>query len=131
MAEIYLDADVDALFSGSLRDAGNVVLVTAELGRRRAHDDEQLAFAAERGFILITHNVDDYLLLQRAWRHWPDVWDINPRPRHAGILAIPQITRDHLADLAQEIDRFVRSATPLANRFHEWKWGRREWVQKG
>ena len=130
MAELYLDADIDGCFVSHLRVAGNTVLVTAEPGRRRAHDDEQLMFAAERGLILITHNVKDYLLLQRAWRHWPDVWGVEPRPLHAGILAFPQVSEEHIVFIAEVIDQFIRSGAELANRFYEWKWGR-EWVQQG
>jgi hypothetical protein len=130
MAELDLDADIDGRFVSPLRVAGNTVLVTAELGRRRAHDDEQLMFAAEHGLILITHNVKDYLLLQRAWRHWPDVWGVEPRPLHAGILAVPQVSEEHIVFMADVIDQFIRSGAVLANRFYEWQWGR-EWVQQG
>ncbi|HEY7033219.1 MAG TPA: DUF5615 family PIN-like protein [Thermomicrobiales bacterium] len=130
MAEIYLDADVDAVFAVYLRGAGNLVLITAELGRRRAYDEEQLAFAAQRGLILVTHNADDYLLLQRAWRHWADRWSVDPRPVHAGILAVPQVLDNRIAPMAQAINEFIRSGVSLQNRYYVWIPGR-DWVQKG
>jgi Domain of unknown function (DUF5615) len=130
MASIYLDADVVAVYAVLLRNAGNQVLITAELGRRRAHDDEQLAFAAQRGLILVTHNGDDYLLFQRAWRHWADLWSTEPRPLHAGILAVPQVLDDRIAPMVQAIDDFIRSGVLLQNRYYVWTPGR-DWLQKG
>jgi hypothetical protein len=130
MADIYLDADVDAVVAVHLRNAGNLVLITAELGRRRAYDDEQLAFAAQRRLILVTHNADDFLLLQRAWRHWADLWSVEPRPVHAGILTVPQVSGDRIVPMAQAINEFIRSGISLQNRYDVWV-PSRDWVQKG
>lgn len=130
MAHIYLDADVKDIYAAMLTDLGHVVTTTAELGRRRADDAEQLAYAARHGLILVTHNTKDYLLLQHAWRVWFEVWPVEPRPLHSGILGIPQVIGDGIIKMADEIARFLRSTSLLTNRYYECSVGH-VWVQKG
>ncbi|MGH2535123.1 MAG: DUF5615 family PIN-like protein [Thermomicrobiales bacterium] len=124
MARLYLDADVDAKLGRTLVLLGHDVLMTDEAGLRRAGDEEQLAYAASLGRTLITHNRRDFLLLQKAWRHWSDIWDVEPRPPHAGILAPLQPPHQSMNEAASAIDSFVRSEATLSNRFFEWKGGR-------
>lgn len=36
----------------------------------RASDDAHLSLAARSGWILVTHNAKDFILLHAAWRRW-------------------------------------------------------------
>jgi hypothetical protein len=130
MALIYLDNDIDWELERLLAERGHDVLVTARIGRRSAGDEEQLAFAADLGRVLVTYNRGDFLILQRAWRHWADVWAVQPRPEHAGILCVPQSAIVPTDEMAEEIDRLLHSFQPLRNRYLEWIPGR-GWVPFG
>ena len=130
MALLYLDADLDEKFASPFRMYAHGVLTSRQSGRLRARDEEQLAFAAEQGRILITHNREDFLLLQRAWRHWPDVWNLPTRPVHAGILILPQHSALTIEQVVGEVDAFVRSGIPLANRYFDFAVGIGR-IQKG
>jgi uncharacterized protein DUF5615 len=130
MALLYLDADMDAKYPFPFQAMGHDLLTSRQAGRLRAHDEEQLAFAAEPGRILITHNGDDYLLLQRAWRHWPNAWNLPTRPIHAGILVVPQQSPLTIEQIVLEIDAFIRSGIRLENRYFEFSVGD-GWIQKG
>lgn len=130
MVRFYLDADVNADLGLLLAPRGHDVLTTYEVGRRRAGDEEQLAYAAMQGRMLITHNSRDFRLLQRAWRHWPDVWAMQQQPTHPGILVPLQPPHQTLGQTASAIDILVRSNRTFANRFYIWVGGR-GWVQDG
>jgi hypothetical protein len=131
VAGIYLDADADAPdLDGLLSAAGHRVILTTAVGRRRAHDDEQLVYAAQNNLILVTFNGRDFLILQRAWRHWADHWSVEPRPLHAGILVPRQPPQRTFDEIARDIDGFVQSVVVLRNRFVKWVIGR-GWVQDG
>lgn len=118
MAEFYMDADVLSDLAPQLRSFGHNVLTTYEVGRRRAGDEEQLGYAAELRRTLVTHNGQDFLLLQRAWRHWADLWFVTPRPIHYGILVVPQT--QPAIELARQIDLLIQSGTDVRNRFYTW-----------
>ncbi len=72
-------------------------------------------------FYLVTHNSEDFALLQHAWRLWsvPII--------HAGILVIPQ-QRWSASQAALEIDRFVQTVPTLANELYFWT-SNRGWVR--
>lgn len=84
MASFYFDHDVPRVLGLALQHLGHDSLSTRELGRERSNDAEQLLVAAQTARILVTHNAEDFTLLQQAWRLWsvPII--------HASILIIPQ-----------------------------------------
>jgi hypothetical protein len=127
---LYLDADVHQDYALPLQLRGHDVLTARQVGRLRAHDEEQLAFAAESRRILITHNSKDFLFLQRAWRHWSDMWDVSPRPIHPGILIIPQQSPWTFDQIAHEVNAFIRSGIWLSNRYFDFSIGV-GWIQMG
>jgi Domain of unknown function (DUF5615) len=132
VALLNLDADLDPTFGPLFSTAGHDVLATRQAGRLRAYDEEQLAFAAGLGRVVLTHNRADFLVLQRAWRHWSDIGDVEPEPSHAGILALPQPQHAGLSieQMVVEIDAFLGSGVPLTNLSYEWD-TRRGRIQKG
>ena len=62
-AELYLDEDVSTLVAELLRARGFDVQTTQEAGRKGAHDEEQLTYAAGQRRALLTHNRDDFARL--------------------------------------------------------------------
>ena len=60
--------------------------------------------------MLVSHNVEHFVLLHDAWRLWSQAWQA--APQHAGILVLPGWPA---VRVAQELDQFLRSGRPLAN----------------
>ncbi len=121
MASFYLDNDIARECADELRAHGHDVIMTRELGRARATDDEQLLFAAQQGRILVTHNWRDFLLLHYAWCRWPLAWDpAVVLPPHAGILVIPQPPDLLPREAAEVVHHYVQSNAPLANEYAMW-----------
>jgi predicted nuclease of predicted toxin-antitoxin system len=71
---LYLDEDVHPFIADALRRRGWQATTTVEVGRRGATDADQLAFATEQGFAILTYNVGHfarlhYELLARGETH--------------------------------------------------------------
>jgi DNA-binding transcriptional MerR regulator len=65
---IYFDEDSqDADLIRILRARGLTVSSVNEQGMQRRHDDEQLALAAEKGWVLFTFNVSDFCRINSEW----------------------------------------------------------------
>ena len=56
MANFYTDHDVSLRVASLLRQLGHTAVTARDLGLERAGDDEHLLTAAQRGWILVTHN---------------------------------------------------------------------------
>ena len=130
MAAIYTDHDLTDAMSSRLGAEDHDILTTRQAGRKRAGDEAQLAYAASLGRILLTHNWRHYLLLQRAWRYWSDLWTVEPRPAHAGILAVPQAPPADVERVVRAINQLIGAGEPLTNRFSQWTPGE-GWVRHG
>ncbi len=87
--DLYTDHNVSLRLADRLRARGFHLTTTRELGLERAKDSKQLLVAAQRGWLLLTHNERDFVLLFDAWRRWADAWAVGPR--HAGIVVLPQL----------------------------------------
>jgi hypothetical protein len=59
-ARLYLDKDVDVLVADLVRGQGFAAAKARSEAMRGATDAEQLAFAAEQGRVLVTHNRLDF-----------------------------------------------------------------------
>jgi predicted nuclease of predicted toxin-antitoxin system len=85
---LLLDEDVRVLLAGILRERGHDVAHVLELGRQGLSDSDQLAFAARECRAILTHNIRDFVLLDR---------DYKARGRqHHGILLSDQVTLSEL-----------------------------------
>lgn len=87
---LYLDEDVSLVLGAVIRARGYEVLTTRDAGRRSTDDADQLAFAAERGMTILTHNRPDYDALATDY--------VDRGLRHAGIIAavrhpVPELTK--------------------------------------
>jgi hypothetical protein len=58
--KIYLDEDVHTFIAHALRLRGWDVLTTQEAQQREANDLEQIAFATEQGYAILSYNVRDF-----------------------------------------------------------------------
>lgn len=81
----------------------------------RAHDDEQLFFAAERGMILVSHD-NAFYVLHRGIRRW--LRQRGETAIHAGILIISDMLGTE--EKARRLDAFAASGLTAANELYEW-----------
>jgi predicted nuclease of predicted toxin-antitoxin system len=58
--ELFLDEDVDVLVADLVRARGFSAVTTQEAGRKQKADGDQLAYAASRQLVLLTHNRVDF-----------------------------------------------------------------------
>lgn len=65
--DLYLDEDVNVVLSEVLRARGFRATTTQEAGQLGKSDPEQLAFAAQQGKTLLTHNRVDFEVLARKY----------------------------------------------------------------
>lgn len=113
MAAFYLDEDVPEAIAPLLVGLGHYATTTRGEGRKGVPDYAQLWHAALHGWVFVTLNRKDYMLLHGAWQHWGV-----PR-EHGGILILPHVTRINLPPLAAAIDVLVSNpATRVGNVVH-------------
>lgn len=126
---LFFDHDVPKLIPTILRNRGGQVVTAFEMQRHEAGDEEHLLFAARQGYVVVTRNARDLLLLHNAWCLWFTDYAVSPTPTHAGILIVPQDIGQAFLSLAlayaaaaNAIEAFIRGAYPtqLANRLDIW-----------
>lgn len=108
--KIYLDDDVASrTLKGSLIHAGFQVKEPSEAGLVGRQDREHFEFTKRHGYILMTKNPSDYLVL-----HEQD-------PDHSGIIGIYQdndIRRDmSFRDIVAALKQVVRMKVPIEGHF--------------
>ncbi|MGD9893935.1 MAG: DUF5615 family PIN-like protein [Dehalococcoidia bacterium] len=126
MANVCLDNDMAIRVAGMLRADGHQAVTTRELGLARASDAELLLIAAQRSWVFVTHNADDFTLLDDGWRRWSAAWGVTAH--HASILLLPQATpaervRGRLdpVELAQHLIDLLDSGHPSSNELWQWQ----------
>ncbi|MCA1667103.1 MAG: DUF5615 family PIN-like protein, partial [Thermomicrobia bacterium] len=87
MATFYLDQNISQRIVPFLQEAGHQAITTRSMHFERAGDDEQLFLAWRNGWIMVTHDGNDYLLLHSTLRRWASAWGVTDI--HAGILILP------------------------------------------
>ncbi len=92
-----------------------------------------MLLAGQRGWIMVSHNAEDYAVLHDGWLRWSAAWGVNPR--HAGILTLPQATRAERSegrmgalDLAQLIIDLLNTGALHPNELWDWRRGR-GWIR--
>ena len=112
---LYLDdcAD-DEILAALLRRAGHHIYTPRSAGTSGVSDEAHLAYAAPRGYTILTKDPDDFLELHQRWR-------VTNRD-HSGILLVyeEQEVRKNMnrAQIVLAIDRLVVSGVALANAIH-------------
>ena len=97
---VYLDADVDPALARQARQHGLDVISAYEVGNGRLLDEDQLAYAARHGRVIVTHNARDFAPLFDDW------WEAGRD--HAGILVAEQLP---VGVLLRRLQRMLNSAT--------------------
>jgi hypothetical protein len=124
VASFYTDHDVALQIAVLLRQLGHTAVTARDIGLERAGDDAHLLAAAQRGWIFVTHNRQDFFLLHDAWRHWFQAFGVSAV--HAGIL-IPSHGLPHRT--VQLLNDFLASGLSLSNELYVWRpssgWTRR------
>lgn len=64
---VYLDEDVNVLIAELVHLQGFHALTVTEVGRRGKSDAEQLKFATENGYAILTHNRKDFEKLAQKY----------------------------------------------------------------
>jgi hypothetical protein len=102
-----------------LSAAGHPTRTTVGVGRLGRWDAEQLLFASEQGWTLVTHNRRDYHALHEGWIVWSPRW--REPLSHQGILTLDQGYRLRPSDYARALLTLLSSeGLLLANRTYDW-----------
>jgi hypothetical protein len=105
----YFDHNVSQPLAALMRLGNHMVITARDIGLDAAGDQRHLLVAAQRGLILVTHNVKDFRPLHDAWLTWSNAWSVTPT--HTGILIIPGRWEDERA--AQELEDFIAQDNDL------------------
>lgn len=97
---LYLDESIHESLVLILRKFGFDAITTREAGQAGASDEQQLAYAASQGRVLVTFNVKDFAQLHRRY--------LSESRFHAGIIASPQRP-------LKEINRALQRLLAVAN----------------
>ena len=100
---IYTDEDITSRLAPALRQRGYVALSAAEAGNLGLPDDEQLCYAAQHHYALLTANAQDFIPLTQAWFH--------ASRDHSGIILTPQFNRRQFGYLLRQLLRLLDSLT--------------------
>lgn len=95
----YLDEDVDVDLVSALRNRGYQAYSVRDVHRRGLSDHDQLEFATERGWTIVTHNVEHFKRLHAEW--------LPVGKEHAGIVVAKRV----------EFGRMLRALLNLLDQF--------------
>jgi len=115
VARFFLDENLSVHVASLLRAMGHEVTTARDERLVRAHNDEQLFFAAEKRMILVSHD-NDFYVLHRGIRRW--LWQRGETAIHAGILIIADVLNTE--EKARCLDTFAASGLTAANELYEW-----------
>ncbi len=92
--ELYLDENIDVLVAKILRARGFKALTTNDVGRKGSSDPEQLAYAVENGYAIVSMDRLDFEALVQDYFH--------AGRNHFGIFLVgdssPQVLAQKLTD---------------------------------
>lgn len=77
-ASFYFDEDVSVIVAKIIRAHGFKVVCASEVRECGRSDEEQLKYATKNSYILVTHNIRDFIRLHRD--------SLKKRSRHCGII---------------------------------------------
>lgn len=127
MAEFYLDHNVARETAVRIQSTGHGARTVQDLGLPGAEDYAHLLIADQNGWIFVTHDRSDFMLLHGAWRAWTRAWGVVRA--HAGILVIPQSPRWRPIEAAAALTAFPQADLPLENELYSWQ-ADSGWVRK-
>ena len=108
LIKLYFDEDaMHSRLVTALRSRGVTVVTVMDAGLAEKSDDEQSAFATERGGVLYTFNVSDFHRLHAQWA--------GAGREHAGMILAPQ-QRFSVGEQLRRILRLRAAATTESTR---------------
>jgi hypothetical protein len=108
--KIYIDEDaMDSDLVAALRSRGVTAVTALDAGLTEKPDEEQLAFATERGCVLYTFNVSDFYRLHTQW--------VGAGREHAGMILAPQ-QRFSVGEQMRRLLHLRATATTASMRNH-------------
>ena len=100
---LYTDEDVTNRLAPLLREQGYEALSSAEAGNDGLTDAEQLAFAAGRGWAILTYDVGDFSDLAC-------IWGAAGR-EHAGIVVSRQFSRNEIGEFLRQVCNLLEAVS--------------------
>lgn len=104
--KLFLDEHVWQGLTGALRELGYDALHVCDADRAGMDDDEQLAFAAEQGRVVLTYNIKHFAPLAQVW--------YEAGRDHAGIILSEQLEPGELLRRVKKLLATV-SAEEMSN----------------
>lgn len=112
MTTLYLDENFRSDAVAPLEARGHIVFTTPGEGRQGKPDPDQLLYAVQHGWLLVTNNREDFQLLHIAWTLW------GVQPPYPGILALDQGPLGERC--AAAIDALLSTLPVLENTLYNW-----------
>jgi hypothetical protein len=109
---VYLDECTEVQIAGALQERGFSAVTAVSVGMLGASDTEQLIYATERGFMILSHN-------RRHFRQLHEEFQQLGRA-HAGILLLPQGDISVLAVRVAILLDWIRAEGDLRSRLFTW-----------
>jgi Domain of unknown function (DUF5615) len=98
---LYTDEDVTDRLAALLRERGHGAESALEAGTIGLSDAEQLSFAANRDWTILTYNRKDFSVLARQWQ--------DSGREHAGIVVSRQLSRRQIGELFRQVCALVET----------------------
>lgn len=121
MAAFYTDEDVAIRLVRVLHTMGHIATSARGEGQLGESDSEHLAYAASRGWTMITRNAKHYRRLHEQW--------LAEEKMHAGVVTFDRVRSQTVENIAACFVEFL--AMPelvLENQFYRWR-GNNQWRQ--
>ena len=100
---LYTDEDVSDRLASLLRERGYEAKSTQEAETSEFTDEQQLAFAANQGWAILTYNRKDFSVLARRWQ--------DAGRSHAGIILSHQFSNRQTGELLRQVCRLLESVS--------------------
>jgi len=100
---LFTDEDVADELSKALRSRGFEAMSATEAGRREADDEDQLAYAAENGYAILTYNQAHFSQIAAEWAR--------TGREHAGIILSQQFSTRQFGELLRRVLRLLNTFT--------------------
>lgn len=100
---LYTDEDITDLLALLLRERGYGAESALGSGKSGLSDEEQLAFAASRGWTILTSNRDDFTELARRW------YEVGQE--HAGVVISQQFSRRGVGEILRQTCKLLDSVS--------------------
>jgi hypothetical protein len=117
VAIFYADENISFALNDALRFHGHAVFTTRDERRLSATGGSQLLYAADRGWIVLTHHRSDFTMLHDAWHLWAHAWRVDPK--HVGIIVLEQVDPSRHAEIAM-LTHDLCQQNPLRNTLFDW-----------